>query len=83
MTIKRYKLNAKNHDAYEKVVAAHNMIEVKAGDYLYEVIAKWENPNKPYSGTVYFAFSTVRNIPDESKTEMLRVSDQSKSLVIE
>ena len=59
MTIKRYKLNAKDHDAYEKVAAAHNMIEIKAGDYLYEVIAKWENPNKPYSGTVYFAFKTI------------------------
>lgn len=58
ISVKRYKLNAKDHDAYEKVSGAHNMIDVKAGDYLYEVIAKWENPNKPYSGTVYFAFVT-------------------------
>ena len=69
ISIKRYKLHTEDHDAYEKVAAAHNMIKVEAGDYLYEVIAKWENPNKPYSGTVYFAFSTVRNIPDELKTE--------------
>jgi len=69
ISIKRYKLHTEDYDAYEKVAAAHNMIEIKAGDYLYEVIAKWENPNKPYSGTVHFAFSTVWNIPDESKTE--------------
>ncbi len=59
ISIKRYKLHTEDYDAYEKVAAAHNMIETKAGDYLYEVIAKWENPNKPYSGTVYFAFKTI------------------------
>ena len=32
---------------------------IKPGKFLYEVIVKWNHPNKPYSGTVYYAFSTI------------------------
>ena len=60
MTVKRYKLNAKDYDAFDKVADGNNMIEAKVGDYLYEVIAKWENPHKQYSGTVHFAFITKK-----------------------
>jgi len=37
-----------------------NTIDAKAGDYLYEVIAKWEDSTKSYSGTVYYAFCTEK-----------------------
>ena len=60
MTVKRYKLNAKDYDAFDKVADGNNMIEAEVGDYLYEVIAKWENPHKQYSGTVHFAFITKK-----------------------
>ena len=61
VSIKRYKLSATDYDAFEKISASYNMIiEAKAGDYLYEVIAKWEDPSKSYSGTVYYAFCTEK-----------------------
>ena len=61
VSIKRYKLSATDYDAFEKISASYNMIiEAKAGDYLYEVITKWEDPSKSYSGTVYYAFCTEK-----------------------
>ena len=61
VSIKRYKLSATDYDAFEKISASYNMIiEAKVGDYLYEVIAKWEDPSKSYSGTVYYAFCTEK-----------------------
>lgn len=61
ISIKRYKLNATDYDAFEKIADSYNMIiDAKAGNYLYEVIAKWEDPSKSYSGTVYYAFCTEK-----------------------
>ena len=61
ISIKRYKLNATDYDAFEKIADSYNMIiDAKAGNYLYEVIAKWEDTSKPYSGTVYYAFCTEK-----------------------
>lgn len=58
ITVKKYKSNATDYDAYEKISGISNMIEVKAEDCLYEIIAKWNDPTKSYSGTVYYAFRT-------------------------
>ena len=61
VSIKRYKLSATDYDAFEKIADSYNMIiDAKAGSYLYEVIAKWEDPSKSYSGTVYYAFCTEK-----------------------
>ena len=56
VSIKRYKLSATDYNAFEKIADSYNTIDAKAGNYLYEVIAKWEDPSKSYSGTVYYAF---------------------------
>ena len=60
VSIKRYKLSATDYDAFEKIADSYNTIDAKAGNYLYEVIAKWEDPSKSYSGTVYYAFCTEK-----------------------
>ena len=61
ISIKRYKLNATDYDAFEKIADRYNMIiDAKVGNYLYEVIAKWDDPSKSYSGTVYYAFCTEK-----------------------
>ena len=60
VSIKRYKLSATDYDAFEKIADSYNTIDAKAGNYLYEVIAKWEDPSKSYSGTVYYAFFTEK-----------------------
>lgn len=60
ITVKRYKLSTTDYDAFEKIADSRNMIDAKAGDYLYEVIAKWDDPAKSYSGTVYYAFCTEK-----------------------
>ena len=60
VSIKRYKLSATDYNAFEKIADSYNTIDAKAGDYLYEVIAKWEDPSKSYSGTVYYAFCTEK-----------------------
>ena len=59
VTVRRYRLNSSDYDAYEEIPAEGGTIEVKPGKFLYEVIVKWNHPNKPYSGTVYYAFSTI------------------------
>ena len=60
VSIKRYKLSATDYNAFEKIADSYNTIDAKAGNYLYEVIAKWEDPSKSYSGTVYYAFCTEK-----------------------
>ena len=60
VSIKRYKLSATDYNAFEKIADSYNTIDTKAGNYLYEVIAKWEDPSKSYSGTVYYAFCTEK-----------------------
>ena len=60
ITVKKYKSNATDYDSYEKISGISNMIEVKAEDCLYEIIAKWNDPTKSYSGTVYYAFCTEK-----------------------
>lgn len=59
ITVRRYRLNSSDYDAYKEIPVEDGTIEVKPGNYLYEVIAKWNHPGKPYSGTVYYAFSTI------------------------
>ena len=58
ITVKRYAPNTTNYDDYETVKVSEGTIEVKAGDYLYEVIATWSG--EKYSGTVYYAFRTEK-----------------------
>ncbi len=60
ITVRRYKQNASDYDAYDEISVSGNSIEVKAGNYLYEVIANWNNNTKPYNGTVYYAFRTEK-----------------------
>ena len=60
VSIKRYKLSATDYNAFEKIADSYNTIDAKAGNYLYEMIAKWEDPSKSYSGTVYYAFCTEK-----------------------
>lgn len=58
ITVKRYNLSTKDHDNYKEITVTGNQIEVKSGDYLYEVIASWSG--QAYSGTVYYAFRTEK-----------------------
>ena len=58
ITVKRYNLNTKNYDNYDEIIVSGNLIEVKSGDYLYEVIASWSS--QAYNGTVYYAFRTEK-----------------------
>ncbi|MBR4062777.1 MAG: hypothetical protein IKK01_06900 [Clostridia bacterium] len=58
ITVKRYNLSTNDHDSYKEIAANGNQIEVKAGDYLYEVIASWSS--QTYNGTVYYAFRTEK-----------------------
>ncbi len=58
ITVKRYNLSTNDHDNYKEIAVTGNQIEVKSGDYLYEVIASWSG--QTYSGTVYYAFRTEK-----------------------
>ena len=60
ITVRRYRLNSSDYDAYEEIPVEDGTIEVKSGNFLYEVIARWDHPGKPYGGTVYYAFSTEK-----------------------
>lgn len=58
ITVKRYNLSTNDHDNYKEIAVNGNLIEVKSGDYLYEVIASWSS--QAYNGTVYYAFRTEK-----------------------
>ena len=58
ITVKRYKLNATDYDNYEEIAVSGNSFEAKAGDYVYEIIASWND--QYYSGTVHYAFRTEK-----------------------
>ncbi|MBP3665859.1 MAG: hypothetical protein J6K29_02290 [Clostridia bacterium] len=58
--VRRYRLKRSDYDAYEEIPVKSGSIEVKSGNFLYEVIARWDHPEKPYGGTVYYAFSTEK-----------------------
>lgn len=59
ITVRRYRLNTSDYNAYEEIPVDGSSIEVKPGKFLYEVIVTWNHLGKPYSGTVYYAFSTI------------------------
>ena len=58
ITVKRYNLSTNDHDNYDEITITGNQIEVKSGDYLYEVIVSWSS--QAYNGTVYYAFRTEK-----------------------
>ncbi len=58
ITVRRYKLSTNDYYNYDEITANGNLLEIKAGDYLYEVIASWKA--QTYSGTVYYAFRTEK-----------------------
>ena len=58
ITVKKYRVYETDYDAYEKISGITNTIDVKVGNHIYEIIAKWDDPTKSYSGTVYYAFRT-------------------------
>ena len=58
ITVKRYNLSTNDHDNYKEIAVNGNQIEVKSGDYLYEVIAS--RNSQAYNGTVYYAFRTEK-----------------------
>ena len=60
ITVKRYNFNTSDYGSYDEITVNGNSIEAEAGEYLYEVIAKWNNNSKPYGGTVYYAFRTEK-----------------------
>lgn len=60
LTVKRYNADAKNYDEYEEIKVDGNTFAASAGDYLYEVIASWNEEGKSYSGTVHYAFRTEK-----------------------
>lgn len=60
ITVKRYAADAKNYDEYEEIKVDGNAFVASAGDYLYEVIACWNEEGKSYSGTVHYAFRTEK-----------------------
>jgi hypothetical protein len=58
ITVKKYNSNTKNYDNYDEIIVSGNLIEVNAGNYVYEIIASWSG--QEYSGTVYYAFRTEK-----------------------
>ena len=60
ISIKRYKLSATDSDDFKEIEYSDKMITAKAGDYLYEVHATWNDPNQTYSGTACYAFRTTK-----------------------
>ena len=61
IVVRRYKSSAKDYDAYEEMEVKGSSFEAKAGNYLYEVIATWdESLLRSYSGTAYYGFCTAK-----------------------
>ena len=58
ITVKQYPADASGYDDYKEIEVNKSTVEVKAGNYIYEVIATWHG--ETYSGTVYYAFRTER-----------------------
>lgn len=58
ITLKRYASDSDNYDSYETIPTNKFTFEAKAGDYLYEITAHWDDPAKAYGGTVHYAFRT-------------------------
>lgn len=58
ITVKQYPADASGYDDYKEIKVNKSTVEVKAGNYIYEVIATWHG--ETYSGTVYYAFKTEK-----------------------
>ena len=56
--VRRYKLTASDYDDCEEIEIKGDSFKAEDGNYLYEVIAKWDSPLKSYSGSAYYAFRT-------------------------
>ena len=60
VTVKRYKLSATDYNDFKEIEYIDETITARAGDYLYEVHAHWDDPDQPYSGTAYYSFRTTK-----------------------
>ena len=61
IVVRRHESSANSYDKYAEIKVTGSSIEVKQGNYLYEVIATWEDrPLRSYSGTAHYAFCTVK-----------------------
>ena len=59
ITVKRYELTASDYSDYVNIPVNDGCIVASEGDYLYEVVVRWEG-DASYGGIVYYAFRTEK-----------------------
>ena len=60
ITVKRYRLRTTNPDAFKNIAVNDNLMDAKAGNYIYVVKATWNDTSAPYDGSAIYAFRTTR-----------------------
>ena len=60
ITVKRYRLRTTNPDAFKNIAVNDNLMDAKAGNYIYVVKATWNDTSAPYNGSAIYAFRTTR-----------------------
>ena len=58
LEVRRYRIDAEDHDDYEAVTVEEDTFVLTAEDALYEVIASWDVSDGAYSGDARYAFRT-------------------------
>jgi len=58
LEVRRYRIDAEDHDDYEAVTVEEGTFALTAEDALYEVIASWDASDGAYSGDARYAFRT-------------------------
>lgn len=59
----------------EKVTIQGNKLELKAGGYIYEVVATWTGENLAAEGTAYYAFYVIQNNHSHTLAEQPQTVD--------
>ena len=58
VSVKRYDLKVNDSGVYETIIPSENTFEVECGEYLYEIIARWDKSEADYHGGAHYAFRT-------------------------
>ena len=68
--------------ASENIPVAGSNFKLKDGDYVYEVIATWDNSKHGFGGTAHYSFYTVKHISENEPTTCASETSKAGSKTI-
>ena len=66
----------------EKISVTGSSFKLKDGDYVYEVVATWDDSKHSFGGTAYYSFYTVKHVAENEPTTCAPETSEGSSKTI-